>query len=122
MFSYKIGSPPRGAGRRALTLALCSVVAISACAPSGPSTRGELCDAYKSFQSDMTAWHPISNSGVFRSLRNLGDVASRYETNQSVKAVGPKLAEMGSGRSFSIMEVQFTASPIATECMTTTSP
>jgi hypothetical protein len=122
MFSSKIGSPARGARHPALTLALISVVALSACAPSGPASRSELCDAYKTFQSESQAWHPISNSGVFRSLRNLGDVAVRYEANQSVKAAGPELKRMGSADSFSLMEAQFTAAPIAAECLRTSSP
>jgi len=121
MLSHRKGSRPGPKARMTLVGPALAIV-ITACGPSGPATRGELCEAYRSYESTASAWHPFSNSGVFRALRNLGDVASRYQDSGSVRAAGPELKRLGSGQSFSIMEVEFTAAPIAAECRLGTAP
>jgi hypothetical protein len=86
------------------------------CADTGPTGHKELCSAYKHFRSEYSGWHPLSNKGVFTSLRDLGDVASRYEGDASIQAAGPRLKKMGESDSFNMLEVETTTSPIAAEC------
>ncbi len=86
------------------------------CAGSGPTDRKELCAAYKHFRSEYGGFHPLSNKGVFDSLRDLGDVASRYQGDASIRAAGPRLKKMGESDSFNMLDVVTTTAPIAAEC------
>lgn len=86
------------------------------CADSGPTDHRDLCAAYKDFRSEYGGFHPLSNKDVFDSLRDLGDVASRYQSDASIREAGPRLKEMGESDSFNMAEVETTTAPIAAEC------
>jgi hypothetical protein len=104
----------RHRGMRACVIAI--VLAVGACSPGGPATRKDLCSAYSDYQTELYRPHILSNSGIFRSLRHLGDVASRYETQSAIQQAGPRLKQMGKAHSFSPGEAALVAAPIYMEC------
>ncbi|NYE14909.1 hypothetical protein BJ999_005205 [Actinomadura citrea] len=103
---------------RVLTAAavLLPTALVAGCADTGPTDVDDLCSAYKHFRSEYTRPHPFSNKGVFDSLKDLGDVASRYTGSDAVKAAGPRLKKMGESDQVNMLEVEMTTAPISAEC------
>jgi hypothetical protein len=95
---------------------LLPVALVMGCADTGPTDMDDLCSAYKHFESEYTRPHLFSNRGVFESLKDLGDVASRYAGNDAVKSAGPRLKKMGESDEINMLEVEMTTAPISAEC------
>ncbi|WP_433473695.1 hypothetical protein ACQPZP_33515 [Spirillospora sp. CA-142024] len=103
---------------RVLTAAavLLPAALVAGCADTGPTDLDDLCSAYKHFRSEYTRPHPFSNKGMFDSLKDLGDVASRYTGDDAVKSAGPRLKKMGESDEFNMLEVEMAMAPISAEC------
>ena len=88
---------------------------LAACAAE-PATREDLCTAYHEYQRELLEPHFLSNKSVFRSLRRLGDVASRYEDDAQIQKAGPNLKKMGESDSFYVGEATRALLPVMALC------
>ncbi|WP_157419624.1 hypothetical protein [Actinomadura kijaniata] len=100
-----------------LSAAVVALGAVAGCG-GGPTSREELCDAYREYQKQVSRPHILSNEKVFDSLRELGEAAERYEGDDSVRAAGPALRKMGESDSYRPAEAQMRLRPVRAECRT----
>lgn len=95
-----------------------TLVFLVGCGGGGPTTRGDLCDAYHHYEEEAARPHILSNKGEFDALKDLGDTAERYRDDASVREAGAALKKMGESNSYPPMEAEMRAAPIRSECET----
>ena len=89
---------------------------LGACAPSGPASAADVCDAFTELADEVGAIGSLTDNGVFREAKDLGQVAVRYEQDSSIVSAGELLIGMGDSDQTSSEELDRAAHPIAGLC------
>lgn len=94
-------------------------IVLVGCAPSGPTTEAELCEAYQEVYTQMSS--PISGvygNPVFSAIGDLASVSARYEGDGQdvVHSGAERLKEIADSDETSVGEVAMATGPVATVC------
>lgn len=102
--------------REMLATMLVGVAVLPACAASGPATATEVCDAYQELAEEMGNANGLFDNAIFNRAEDLGEVAVRYEANDSIVADGEALKAIGDSDSTSDVALDRASSAISALC------